>query len=65
MYSINVPGQKKLVIDAKVSLNAYQAAFEADDEGERKRLLPFVTGQYIVSVDFEAGRIVVDWDPDF
>ena len=34
-------------------------------EGERKRLLPFVTGQYIVSVDFEAGRIVVDWDPDF
>lgn len=36
---INVPGQKKLVIDAKVSLNAYQAAFEADDEGERKRHL--------------------------
>ncbi len=36
---INVPGQKKLVIDAKVSLNAYQAAFEADDEGERKRQL--------------------------
>ena len=31
---INVPGQKKLVIDAKVSLNAYQEAFEADnDEG--------------------------------
>ncbi|MDZ4274802.1 MAG: DNA recombination protein RmuC, partial [Erythrobacter sp.] len=36
---INVPGQKKLVIDAKVSLNAYQAAFEADDDGERKRHL--------------------------
>ena len=36
---INVPGQKKLVIDAKVSLNAYQAAYEADDEGERKRHL--------------------------
>ena len=34
---VRVPGQKKLVIDAKVSLNAYQAAFEADDEGERKR----------------------------
>jgi DNA recombination protein RmuC len=31
---INVPGQKQLVIDAKVSLNAYQEAFEADnDEG--------------------------------
>jgi DNA recombination protein RmuC len=29
---INVPGQKKLVIDAKVSLNAYQEAFEADND---------------------------------
>ena len=36
---VNVPGQKKLVIDSKVSLNAYQAAFEAEDEGERKRHL--------------------------
>lgn len=36
---VNVPGQKKLVIDAKVSLNAYQAAFEADDDDERKRHL--------------------------
>lgn len=36
---VNVPGQKKLVIDSKVSLNAYQAAFEADDEDERQRHL--------------------------
>jgi DNA recombination protein RmuC len=36
---VHVPGQKKLVIDAKVSLNAYQAAFEASDEAERKRHL--------------------------
>jgi DNA recombination protein RmuC len=36
---VNVPGHKKLVIDAKVSLNAYQAAFEADDEDERRRHL--------------------------
>lgn len=36
---VNVPGQKKLVIDAKVSLNAYQEAFEAEDDGERKRHL--------------------------
>ena len=34
---VNVPGQKKLVIDSKVSLNAYQAAFEADDDAERAR----------------------------
>lgn len=36
---VHVPGQKRLVIDAKVSLNAYQAAFEADDEDERVRHL--------------------------
>lgn len=36
---VHVPGQKKLVIDAKVSLNAYQAAFEVNDDAERKRHL--------------------------
>jgi len=36
---INVPGHKKLVVDSKVSLNAYQAAFEADNEADRKRHL--------------------------
>jgi DNA recombination protein RmuC len=36
---VRVPGNKQLVIDAKVSLNAYQAAFEANDDGERKRQL--------------------------
>jgi DNA recombination protein RmuC len=32
---VNIPGQKKLVIDAKVSLNAYQEAFEAQDDATR------------------------------
>jgi len=36
---VYVPGQKMLVIDAKVSLNAYQAAFEADNDVDRKRHL--------------------------
>lgn len=33
--------------------------------GDRERLVPFVTDQYVKSVDFDAGLIVVDWDPDF
>jgi DNA recombination protein RmuC len=36
---IRVPGGKSLVIDAKVSLNAYQDAFAAIDEAERARQL--------------------------
>ncbi|WP_293880162.1 DNA recombination protein RmuC [Sphingomonas sp.] len=36
---INVPGGQSLVIDAKVSLNAYQDAFGAVDEGERQLAL--------------------------
>ena len=34
-------------------------------KGERERLVPFVTGQYVKQVDLESGVIVVDWDPDF
>lgn len=36
---VRVPGGGSLVIDAKVSLNAYQDAFAAIDEGERQRHL--------------------------
>ncbi|GGZ13649.1 DNA recombination protein RmuC [Novosphingobium colocasiae] len=36
---VRIPGNKQLVIDAKVSLNAYQAAFEAVDDDTRKRHL--------------------------
>ena len=33
---VRIPGGKVLVIDAKVSLNAYQQAFEANDDAVRK-----------------------------
>ena len=33
--------------------------------GERERLIPFVTGQFVKDVDLKAGRITVDWDADF
>ena len=36
---IRIPGQKSLIIDAKVSLNAYQEAFEANDDAVRKAAL--------------------------
>ena len=33
--------------------------------GERERMIPFVQPQYVTSVDFEAGMVTVDWDPEF
>ncbi|HEY0335557.1 MAG TPA: ribosome maturation factor RimM [Stenotrophomonas sp.] len=33
--------------------------------GDRERLIPFVQPEYVQSVDFQAGQIVVDWDPEF
>ena len=34
-------------------------------DDERERMIPFVQPQYVTSVDFDAGVITVDWDPDF
>jgi 16S rRNA processing protein RimM len=34
-------------------------------QGERERLIPFIRGQVIKSVDLVAGVIRVDWDPGF
>ncbi|MEP7044891.1 MAG: ribosome maturation factor RimM [Dokdonella sp.] len=34
-------------------------------DGERERLIPFLTGQFVTNVDLEGGRITVDWDPEF
>ena len=33
--------------------------------GERERMIPFLQPDYVVAIDFEAGVVRVDWDPDF
>lgn len=34
-------------------------------KGDRERLIPFVSGRVILSVDRSSGEILVDWDKDF
>jgi 16S rRNA processing protein RimM len=34
-------------------------------DGERERMIPFVLNKFVHEVDLNAGRITVDWDPDF
>lgn len=33
--------------------------------GGREHLVPFVPGDYVTRVDLDAGRMDVDWDPEF
>ncbi|MGH8080900.1 MAG: ribosome maturation factor RimM [Lysobacter sp.] len=34
-------------------------------DDERERMIPFVIPRYVLSVDFEANLVTVDWDPEF
>ena len=33
--------------------------------GEREHMIPFVLDHYVVSIDLDAGRMLVDWDAEF
>jgi len=34
-------------------------------KGERERAIPFIQGQSIIDIDLQAGKMIVDWDPEF
>ncbi|GAB3099251.1 ribosome maturation factor RimM [Aestuariicella hydrocarbonica] len=38
---------------------------DADSLDDKERLIPYIPGQFVTSIDLEAGEIRVDWDPDF
>ncbi len=33
--------------------------------GDRERLIPFIQGQTVISIDLNTGVMIVDWDTDF
>ncbi len=69
-YWADMMGLKVITLDG-CELGQVDHLFEtgANDvvvvKGERERLIPFVQGQYIIEIDFEAGVMRVDWDPEF
>lgn len=69
-YWVDLQGLTVTTLDGVV-LGVVKRVFEtgANDvlvvEGERERLIPFVQGPVVHEVDLDAGRMRVDWDPEF
>ena len=70
-YWVDLEGLRVVTVDgAPLGTVTHLFATGANDvlvtrDDERERMIPFVTPQYVKSVDFDAGVITVDWDPDF
>lgn len=70
-YWVDLEGLRVVTVDG-VALGTVSHLFAtgANDvlvarDDERERMIPFVVPQYVTSVDFEAGVVTVDWDPEF
>ena len=70
-YWVDLEGLRVVTVDG-VALGTVSHLFAtgANDvlvarDDERERMIPFVIPQYVVSVDFEAQLVTVDWDPEF
>jgi 16S rRNA processing protein RimM len=69
-YWSQLVGLKVCTLD-NVDLGVVDWLFETGNNdvmvvaGDRERFIPYVKGDFVKEVDLEAGKIVVDWDPDF
>ena len=70
-YWVDLEGLRVLTVEGvDFGIVSHVFATGANDvlvahDGERERLIPFVQPQYVTGVDFDAGVVTVDWDPDF
>ena len=70
-YWVDLEGMRVVTVDG-VDFGTVSHVFAtgANDvlvarNGERERMIPFVQPQYVTAVDFDAGLVTVDWDPEF
>jgi 16S rRNA processing protein RimM len=59
----NVQGIALGVVDYLLETGANDVLIVKDDKQER--LIPFLQGQFVKSIDVQAGLMIVDWDADF
>lgn len=69
-YWIDLEGLRVVTVEGVVlGVVSHLLSTGANDvmvvRGERERMLPFVQPDYVKAVDFDAGTITVDWDPEF
>ncbi|WP_407352223.1 ribosome maturation factor RimM [Luteimonas sp. R10] len=70
-YWVDLEGLRVETVDgAPLGRVAYLFETGANDvlvarDDARERMIPFITPDYVRSVDFDAGVVVVDWDPEF
>lgn len=60
---VNLAGEALGRVSHLIDNGAHAVLVTRDDAG-RERLIPYVVGRYVQSVDLGAGRITVDWDRD-
>jgi len=59
---VNVDGAELGVVESLMETGANDVLVVT---GDKQRLIPYVTNEFIREVDLQYGKIVVDWDPDF
>jgi 16S rRNA processing protein RimM len=64
LIGLEVINQQGVVLGKVVRLLDTGAHDVVVIDGARERLIPYVKGRYIVDVDLERGRMLVDWHPD-
>ena len=64
LIGLEVINQQGVVLGKVVRLLDTGAHDVVVIDGLRERLIPYVKGRYIVDVDLERGRLLVDWHPD-
>lgn len=69
-YWVDLEGMDVVTVDG-VALGTVSHLFSTGSNdvlvvrGDRERMIPWVRPEYVCTVDFDASRITVDWDPDF
>ncbi len=58
----NTDGESLGSVDRLIETGAHDVLVV---QGDRERLIPFVTGEIVKDVDLDAGRILVDWSAEF